>query len=84
MTAWDALATQMGKPMDEVAVEWSDVSVHQAVHADPDSTVTLSVLLDRSHRFQVPFLSSSRIAMSWISACMPGHIMGKHKIGARR
>lgn len=55
VTAWDALATQMGKPMSEVAVTWSDVTIYQAVQADSDSKITLSVLLDRSNRFQVCF-----------------------------
>ncbi len=52
MTAWEALAAQMGKLPAEVPVEWQDVSIQQAVQADADSSVTLSVLLDRSSRFQ--------------------------------
>ena len=65
VTAWDALATQMGKPMSEVAVTWSDVSIYQAVQADSDSKITLSVLLDRSNRFQVspPLPLSSHVAL---------------------
>lgn len=39
--------------MSELPVRWSDVTIHQAVHADANSSVTLSVLLDQSHRFQV-------------------------------
>ena len=43
-------------------MEWTDVSIHQAVQADPDSSVTLSVLLDRSNRFQVCGLPVTVIA----------------------
>ena len=57
MTAWEAFAAQMGKPMAEVPVEWQDVSIQQAVQVDADSTVTLSVLLDRSSRFQASSFS---------------------------
>ena len=53
VTAWEALAAQAGKPTTELPVEWSDVKVFQAVQAESDTSVTLSVLLDRSHRFQV-------------------------------
>ena len=53
VTAWEALATQQEKTMDELPVTFEDVSIVQAVQAQPGENVTLSVLLDRSHRFQV-------------------------------
>ena len=56
MTAWEALATQAGKTMADLPVTWSDVSIYQAVQAEAQDNVTLSVLLDRSDRFQVPYL----------------------------
>lgn len=55
VTAWEALATQQEKTMDELPVSFEDVSIVQAVQAQPGENVTLSVLLDRSHRFQVTF-----------------------------
>lgn len=64
VTAWDALATLMGKPMSEVCVEWADVVIQQAVQADADSSVTLSVLLDNSHRFQV-------LIIAWATIFLP-------------
>lgn len=39
--------------MAELPVTWSDVSIYQAVQAEAQDNVTLSVLLDRSDRFQV-------------------------------
>ncbi len=54
VTAWEALATQHEKTMAELPVVFEDVSIVQAVQAQPGENVTLSVLLDRSHRFQVP------------------------------
>ena len=39
--------------MEELPVSFEDVSIVQAVQAQPGEAVTLSVLLDRSHRFQV-------------------------------
>ena len=53
MTAWEALATQRETTMEELPVVFEDVSIVQAVQANPGDAVTLSVLLDRSHRFQV-------------------------------
>ena len=53
ITAWDALAASLDKQMHEVPVQWSDVTIQQAVHADVNSSVTLSVHLDKSSRFQV-------------------------------
>lgn len=53
MTAWEAVAARLDKPLSEVPVRWSDVSIYQAVQAGPNDNVTLSVLLDRSDRFQV-------------------------------
>ncbi|EIE23140.1 hypothetical protein COCSUDRAFT_47508 [Coccomyxa subellipsoidea C-169] len=53
VTAWEALATQHEKTMAELPVVFEDVSIVQAVQAQPGENVTLSVLLDRSHRFQV-------------------------------
>lgn len=70
VTAWEALATQLGKPMAEVPVEWNDVSIQQAVQADEGSSVTLSVLLDRSHRFQV---GQSPFETSFLSALARHH-----------
>jgi len=43
--------------MDQLPVTFEDVSIVQAVQAQSGENVTLSVTLDRSHRFQV--LSSS-------------------------
>lgn len=53
VTAWEALAAQHEKTMAELPVVFEDVSIVQAVQAQPGDNVTLSVLLDRSHRFQV-------------------------------
>jgi fatty acid synthase len=53
VTAWEALAAQQETTMDEMPVIFEDVSIVQAVQAQPGENVTLSVLLDRSHRFQV-------------------------------
>ena len=53
MTAWEALATQRETTMAELPVVFEDVSIVQAVQAAPGEAITLSVLLDRSHRFQV-------------------------------
>ena len=52
VTAWEALASQAGKNMADLPVTWSDVSIYQAVQAEAQDSVTLSVLLDRSDRFQ--------------------------------
>ena len=52
VTAWEALASQRGKKMGDCPVTWSDVSIYQAVQAEAQDSVTLSVLLDRSDRFQ--------------------------------
>ena len=54
VTAWEALAAQQETTMDELPVTFEDVSIVQAVQAQPGENVTLSVTLDRSHRFQVP------------------------------
>ena len=53
VTAWEALAAQQETTMEELPVSFEDVSIVQAVQAQPGEAVTLSVLLDRSHRFQV-------------------------------
>ncbi|CAK0786732.1 hypothetical protein CVIRNUC_009946 [Coccomyxa viridis] len=53
VTAWEALASQQETTMEELPVSFDDVSIVQAVQAQPGEAVTLSVLLDRSHRFQV-------------------------------
>lgn len=53
VTAWEALAAQHEKTMAELPVVFEDVSIVQAVQTQPGDNVTLSVLLDRSHRFQV-------------------------------
>lgn len=53
VTAWEALAAQQETTMEEMPVIFEDVSIVQAVQAQPGENVTLSVLLDRSHRFQV-------------------------------
>lgn len=50
VAAWEALATHE----KTMPVVFEDVSIVQAVQAQPGENVTLSVLLDRSHRFQVP------------------------------
>lgn len=55
VTAWEALASQAGKSMADLPVTWSNVSIYQAVQAEAQDSVTLSVLLDRSDRFQVSF-----------------------------
>ena len=60
VTAWEALAAQNETTMDEMPVTFEDVSIVQAVQAQPGENVTLSVTLDRSHRFQVPSSCSSR------------------------
>ena len=52
VTAWEALASQAGKSMADLPVTWSDVSIYQAVQAEAQDSVILSVLLDRSDRFQ--------------------------------
>ena len=53
VTAWEALAAQQETTMEDLPVSFEDVSIVQAVQAQPGEAVTLSVLLDRSHRFQV-------------------------------
>lgn len=44
---------QKQKPPEEVPVAFDDVQIYQAIQAEIDTPVTLSVLLDRSNRFQV-------------------------------
>lgn len=53
MTAWEAFAVQKQKAPEEVPVVISDIQIFQAVQGEIDTPVTLSVLLDRSNRFQV-------------------------------
>ena len=53
VTAWEALASQQETTMEELPVSFEDVSIVQAVQAQPGESISLSVLLDRSHRFQV-------------------------------
>ena len=64
VTAWEALASQAGKTMADLPVTWSDVSIYQAVQAEAQDSVTLSVLLDRSDRFQA----------SSFKSCTPDHL----------
>lgn len=52
VTAWEALAAQQEKKMSELPVLFEDVSIVQAVPVAPGGSVTLSVVLDASHRFQ--------------------------------
>lgn len=52
VTAWEALAAQEEKKMSELPVLFEDVSIVQAVPVAPGGSVTLSVVLDASHRFQ--------------------------------
>ena len=59
VTAWEALAAQQETTMEELPVSFEDVSIVQAVQAQPGEAVTLSVLLDRSHRFQVCTVTSA-------------------------
>ena len=42
-------------PVQALRVAFEDVAVVQAVQAEPGEDVTLSVLLDRSGRFQARF-----------------------------
>ena len=68
VTAWEALATQRETTMEELPVVFEDVSIVQAVQAQPGEAVTLSVLLDRSHRFQ------ARARLAWhseMAGCQP-------------
>lgn len=53
VTAWEALAMQKQVPKEALPVIFEDVEIFQAVQADVDVPVILSVLLDRSNRFQV-------------------------------
>ena len=53
MTAWETLAAQAKKKMHELPVLFEDVSIVQAVPVAPGGSVTLSVVLNASHRFQV-------------------------------
>lgn len=59
VTAWEALAAQQEKKMSELPVLFEDVSIVQAVPVAPGGSVTLSVVLDASHRFQasLPWLN---------------------------
>lgn len=52
VTAWEALANEHDVDMGAIAVQFSNVSIIQAVSVQPGEDVTLSVLLDKSHRFQ--------------------------------
>ena len=76
VTAWEALASQQETTIEELPVSFEDVSIVQAVQAQPGEAVTLSVLLDRSHRFQVCAVMSdtcmsSPQAFSTLALCMP-------------
>ena len=51
--AWEALAAQADVPVLALRVAFEDVSIVQAVQAEPGQDISLSVLLDRSGRFQV-------------------------------
>ena len=53
-TAWEALASREGVPMARLRPTFEDASIVQAVQAQAGEDVTLSVLLDRRGRFQVP------------------------------
>ena len=53
VTAWEALAAKLGKPMAEVGVTFEDVVIHQAVAAEEGQKVALGVLLAPNHRFHV-------------------------------
>lgn len=56
MTAWEAFAAHHKAKMCELPVLFEDVSIVQAVPVAPGGavtlSVTLSVLVDRSHRFE--------------------------------
>ena len=67
VTAWEALAAKLGKPMAEVGVTFEDVVIHQAVAAEEGQKVALEVLLAPKHRFYVrPALTLS------CTACFSG------------
>ena len=60
VTAWEALASAKGKPMDEVGVSFKDVIIHQAVAAEEGQKVALAVLLAPGNRFHV------RLRHAWL------------------
>ena len=76
VTAWEALAAQQETTMDELPVTFEDVSIVQAVQAQPGENVTLSVTLDRSHRFQVPIPTLQGVKAQQAQHCM---MMGIHQ-----
>ena len=52
VTAWEALANKMDTTMEQLPVEFDDVSIVQAVPALAEDSVQLTVLLDASNHFQ--------------------------------
>ena len=72
VTAWEALAAQRETTMEELPVVFEDVSIVQAVQANPGDQVTLSVLLDRSHRFQVRMRARAEGMGTSYSTCLLG------------
>lgn len=64
MCAWEALATQRGCAASELAVEFQDFSIHQAVSVQPRASVTLSVTLSATDSFQV------RLHWALLAVCM--------------
>ena len=53
VTAWEALAADLDKPMAEVPVEFRDVAIHQPVVAMADQEVTLAVQLGPGGKYYV-------------------------------
>ena len=51
--AWEALASREEVPMSQLAVTFDGVAIVQAVPAQADDNVVLTVLLDRRGGFQV-------------------------------
>jgi hypothetical protein len=62
VTAWEALAMQKKVPKEGLPVIFEDVQIFQAVQGDVAVPVTLSVLLDRSNRFQVYIKQAKYVA----------------------
>ena len=65
VTAWEALAADLDKPMAEVPVEFKDVAIHQPVVAMADQEVTLAVQLGPGGKFYVSTPSC------WLALCTP-------------
>ena len=57
VTAWEALAADLDRPLADLPVEFRDVAIHQPVVAMADQEVTLAVQLGPGGKYYVSALS---------------------------